>query len=219
MDNPAECAKKIEANEVHLGLLPVAVLFDKPDLKIISNYCIGADGPVDSVMLYSEKPIEELEQILLDYQSRTSVQLVKILCKEHWNINPKFVHANENFISQISGSIGGVVIGDRTFNLNEKFNFQYDLSKEWKNLTGLPFVFACWVSQHQLNDEFIQKFNKALEFGIVNIENAIKYHQSKHHSFHFTHHYLTERIKYSLDDYKKRALQLFLSKLTKDNIT
>lgn len=64
-------------NEIDLGLIPVAVIPDLPSCHIIGEHCIGAEGEIASVALFSEVPMAEVETIYLDYQSRTSVELLK----------------------------------------------------------------------------------------------------------------------------------------------
>ncbi|HNF48735.1 MAG TPA: hypothetical protein PLF48_05095, partial [Chitinophagales bacterium] len=82
LDPPAVTAEKLIHNEVDIALIPVAVLPLLKQPKIISPFCIGSNGKVATVCLFSDVPLEEIETILLDYQSRTSVQLVQILCRE-----------------------------------------------------------------------------------------------------------------------------------------
>ena len=216
-DSPSQCAQKIESGESDIGLIPVAVIPHLKNCQIISNYCIGTEKKVDSVLLYSEKPLPEIKKILLDYQSRTSVELVKILCQEHWNINPHFVPASVGFETSIRNDTAGVIIGDRTFVLNNKFKFQYDLAEEWNSLTGLPFVFACWVSVNKLPEKFITKFNDALSFGVNNILQGIKEYKNNSLSEEECLFYLTERINYQLTEKKQKALERFLSKIHQKN--
>ena len=66
-DIPSECARKLIAGEVDLGLVPVAVIPEVNNAQIISDYCIGAEGKVHSVLLLSETPLEEIEKVYLDY--------------------------------------------------------------------------------------------------------------------------------------------------------
>lgn len=213
LDIPAICANKIIEKKVDIGLVPVAILTKHPELKIISDYCIGALGKVDSVNLYSMKPVQDLKKIILDYQSRTSVQLVKILCKEFWKTEAEFISGEGDFTQEVANETGAVVIGDRTFNLKGKFNYTYDLSEAWLKHTGLPFVFACWVTFSSLPKDFLKKFNSALAFGINNIEQAILKSNDNNLNFIDCSLYLTERIKYEMDEKKKQALNLFISKL------
>src|ERR1051326_5509574 len=115
LDIPSVCAQKLLDDKVDLGLIPVAVIPQLNEHHIVSDFCIGATGKVRSVMLYSEKRLDEIENILLDNQSRTSVLLVQVLAKYSWKIKPHFFNANEGFEKNICGSTAGVVIGDRTF--------------------------------------------------------------------------------------------------------
>ena len=72
-----KCSDLLKSGEVDLGLIPIIELIDMPYSEIIGEYCIGAEGRVKTVMLYSNCPLNEISSITLDYQSRTSVMLVK----------------------------------------------------------------------------------------------------------------------------------------------
>lgn len=212
-DIPSESARKLLNNEVDIGLIPVAVIPQLKESYIISDYCIGANGAVNSVMLYSEVPLKQIKQIYLDYQSKTSVQLVKILCKEFWNINPLFIAAEKGFENTISGNIAAVVIGDRTFELNHKFPFVFDLSQEWKHMTGRPFVFACWVSNKKIADNILKPFNTALKLGINSIDQCILQYNLQEKYPTNVSEYLKKYIQYNFGIEQKNAIELFLSKI------
>jgi chorismate dehydratase len=209
LDIPSVCAEKLASGEVDMGLVPVAAI---PDLKhafIVSDFCIGAVGPVKTVMLYSMVPLDRVKKVLLDYQSRTSVMLARILAKELWGISPVWEKAEKGFEDSVNGDTAAVVIGDRTFAMNGSFPFEYDLSEEWHKLTGLPFVFACWVANKKLPDDFLNRFNSALGHGLENIPSVLAGSDS---SFDLEG-YLTRDISYNLDERKRQALDLFLLKL------
>ena len=210
-DIPSVCAEKLISNQVDIGLVPVAVLPFIPDCEIISNYCISADGKVDSVKLYSRVPLENIKEIILDYQSRTSVQLLKILCREKWKISPLFIPAEPGFENSAEAEKAVLVIGDRTFYMNGTFPYEYDLAEEWQQLTNLPFVFAVWASNKKINNTvFINEFNEALKLGLTNIENSIMNYQYNPTLFD-PYFYLTKRINYQLNEQKKLAIEKFLA--------
>ncbi|MEO8795423.1 MAG: MqnA/MqnD/SBP family protein, partial [Daejeonella sp.] len=91
LDIPSTCANKLIDNQVDIGLVPVAALLRIPNYQIITDYCIGADGPVHSVFIFSEKPIAEIKTIRLDEQSRTSNNLALVLLKNYWKSSPEIV--------------------------------------------------------------------------------------------------------------------------------
>jgi len=173
-DSPAACADKLISNTIDLGLIPVAEILKIKNPQIISDYCIGAVGKVRTVLLFSQVPLHEINTILLDYESRTSVNLVKILAKEFWKIKPVFINAEIGFEKNIKNTTAGVVIGDRTFDIINNYKYVYDLSEEWTKLTNLPFVFAAWVANKPLPSSFIQNFNNSCKFGINNIKKVIE---------------------------------------------
>lgn len=212
LDIPSECARKLLENEVDLGLVPVAVIPLLKEAHILPGYCIGADGPVESVKLYSQVPLNEIKTILLDYQSRTSVTLARVLAKEYWKISPEWKKAGAGFESEVSGTTAAVIIGDRTFTLNGTFNYEFDLSGEWKKLTGLPFVFACWVSNKVLNDPFKSSFAKAMEAGLQDIGTVIKEESPKYLPFN-VENYLLNSLNLRLDKRGEAAIALFLEKM------
>ena len=213
LDIPSDCAKKLLNNEVDLGLVPVAIIPELKEHYIISDYCIGADGKVDTVALFSDVPLNEIETIYLDFHSKTSINLVQVLAKEYWNISPQFIDAKAGFEEKIQGTTAGVIIGDRTFNLPKQYPYKYDLAEEWKKMTGLPFVFACWVANKKLPNKFIQHFNECLENGIKNIDKVID--QKNAIDNERLTHYLTNNISYPLTKDKKEALALFMQYLPK----
>ncbi|MDP2385517.1 MAG: menaquinone biosynthesis protein [Bacteroidota bacterium] len=210
-DIPAVCAEKLLTNQVDIGLVPVAILSKMPEYHILTDFCIGSNGVVDSVKLFSSVPLNEIKEILLDYQSRTSVTLVQILAKELWKITPVFLPAMEGFESKIDGSTAAVIIGDRTFAINNTFSFEYDLATEWKKLTGLPFAFATWTSSTLIKDEvFLKEFNSALAFGINHTKEALSNYSNNIKGFD-AFDYLSEKISHSLDQPKREAIKKFLA--------
>lgn len=210
-DHPAECARKLLHNEVDIGLVPVAIIPDLEEAHIISDYCIGTEGAVKSVLLVSNVPLEEIETIYLDYQSRTSVKLCQLLVKEFWKIDLSYKIADIGYEEQITGNNAAVIIGDRTFHIKDKYAYQYDLAEEWHKWQGLPFVFATWVSNKEISDKFISDFNQALKDGIGQIESAIDYFAKDAIGIEEQEEYLRHYIHYELDENKMKGLERYLN--------
>lgn len=205
---PSRLADMLLNNEIDIGLVPVAVLPKLKEYHIVSDYCIGTEGEIASVALFSEVPMHEIERVLLDYQSQTSVALLKFLMKEYWGISPEMVTAtNEEYRNQITGTTAGLVIGDRAFEQRKISTFIYDLGSEWRKITGLPFVFAVWVSTKKLHDDFIKLFDDANAVGLQHINEIVAatpfdlYDLKKYYELH---------LSYPLDAKKREGLSYFL---------
>ena len=208
LDIPSVCAQKLKNKQVEIGLVPVAILPELDSYHIITDYCICAVGKLDSVKLFSKKPLDQLTHVLLDYQSKTSVTLVQVLNTHFWKKNIQFIPATEGFEKQINDTTGAVIIGDRTFGLTSH-PYQYDLAEEWQKYTDLPFVFACWVSNIPLEKSFISEFNKALGYGVNHIEEAV-IEKPNEALGDKALDYLKNKISYNLDEDKRQALTKFL---------
>lgn len=207
LDVPSVCAQKLIDNKVDIGLIPVASIVNLPQSYIVSNYCIGANGAVNSVFIFSNCPIGDIEFLQLDEQSKTSNQLALVLLKNYWKINPKIISNAGNYSKSAEAKTAFVQIGDRTFGKQNQYAYSYDLAAEWKNFTGLPFVFAAWVSNKKLENSFIDKLNNAFKIGLENrveVLNTIP----PIHNFDIED-YLYHKIDYQLDDSKMDALNLF----------
>ena len=207
-DTPAQLADMLKNNEIDLGLIPVASISDLEEYYLIGDYCIGTEGEAASVCLFSEVPLEEIKKVYLDYQSRTSVELLKWIMKEYWGIHPELVYAkDEDYRKEISGTSAGLVIGDRAFQQRKLSTFFYDLGAEWKKITGLPFVFAAWVSNKPLTEEFIRIFNDANAVGLYHIDEIAA---ATDFDLYDLKKYYTLHLNYKLDERKKNAMEYFL---------
>lgn len=210
-DYPSRIAAMLLNDEIDVGLVPVAILPQMKESHIITDYCIGADQEVASVALFSEVPIDQIETVLLDYQSRTSVNLAKILFKEYWKKEVVFQDAKEDFRANIKGNVAGIVIGDRALEQRGISSYMYDLASNWIAFTGLPFIFAAWIANKPLGEDFEDAFNRANAYGIKHIDEVVA---EQHYTTYDLKKYYTENISYSLTENKRKGLALFLEKLS-----
>lgn len=207
---PAKVAARLIDGSIDVGLVPVAIMPELNQSFIISRYCIAASGPVASVCIFSEVPIHQLTHVYLDYQSRTSINLARILLKEFWKHEVVFLPAEEDFIDKINGTSGAVVIGDRALEHTGRYTYKYDLAEAWISHTGLPFVFAAWVANKKLPPEFLTAFDRATGIGLNHLDEIIK---KLNFPFYNMEKYYTTDVDYLLDDAKKEAIVLFHQKL------
>lgn len=204
---PSKVAHELIKGHIDVGLVPVAVIPQVRGAQIITDYGIACDGPVASVCLLSEVPLEEIKTVLLDYQSRTSANLVKILLESYWKHPVTYEDTRVDFGERIKGDVAGLVIGDRCLALRNKVKYVYDLGEAWKQFSKLPFVFAAWVSNKPLPEDFIQQFNEANQAGVAAIDKVIEATECDDCEPGI---YFKENINYLLDSKKRKGLELFL---------
>jgi len=211
-DHPSQCAEKLIKGMADIGLIPVAALPEIKEYHIITDYCLGAYGKVRSVMLLSNCTIMDIKTIYLDYRSRSSVILAKILARNSWKREFTWKDTDKGFdFLHIHDNEAIVLIGDQCFAYEQRFRYGTDLSEEWYKLTGLPFAFACWTANRRLEDEFIKEFNDALACGVNNIPAVVaKYGATGMIRGDDLRIYLTENMNYDLNDDKRKAIKLFL---------
>lgn len=240
---PSRCAAEAIARETDIALVPVAAIplipgFSVSDHsidaaersaaaftpQIITDFCIGAEGAVETVVLLSDTPLAAVRRVYLDAHSRTSVLLVRVLAREHWGIDPQWVDFADCATDFVEGDRrlepgeAMVAIGDKVFTLKTAHTYAhcYDLAEEWRRFTdGLPFVFAAWVACSQEGLDFAPTLNRALDFGVKHIADSITgtVNRSRNFDFPTARDYLTHSIKFDLDARKRLAMRLFWEKI------
>jgi len=195
--SPAACAALFRDGQVDISLCPVGALELMPPHQLCTDYCIRADGDVDTVVLLSQVPPDQISRVRLDNNSRTSNKLVQILASLHWKKTWEFYFDNEEDRAEAC-----VMIGDRVFEKKSEYPFHIDLAGEWKKMTGLPMVFAVWITRPGVLPEIEVILNDAFRKGIDRIPTSSLQVWQKN--------YLLHNISYSFDNRKKVAMNLFL---------
>ncbi len=212
-DIPSVCAQKLLQHEVEIGLIPVAMYPFLKEAQLITSFCIAADGPVESVLLVSQKPLPEIKEVILDTESRTSVLLAQLLAKEHWNIQPEWIPQGiEHDFSKPDEIGAAVIIGDKALRYKTRYRYSYDLAQGWKEMTGLPFVFAVWVSNTKTDPGIEEQLEEAFGLGIRTLADQLPELQKEYNGID-VRDYLTNKIRYRMGETEKKSMQLFLQKI------
>jgi len=209
LDNPSDCAQKLIDDVVDIGLIPVAATLSLKHWEIVSDYCIGAVGAVNSVFIFSNCDIKDVKTLQLDPQSRSSNNLAKVLLENYWKADHLMImEGAADYAMSNDPNTAFVQIGDRTFGKKEQYPFVYDLAEEWQKFTGLPFVFAAWIANKPISSEFMAEFNQSLKYGLDQRGELLK-ELPVRPDFDFED-YLMHKLDFELTEDKKKALYLFL---------
>ncbi|PST83223.1 radical SAM protein [Pedobacter yulinensis] len=201
LDIPSDCAAKLIGRQVDIGLVPVAVFPLVPEANIVADYCIGSDGAVNSVFIFSKVPVEQIRTLRLDSHSRTSNQLARVLLRFYWKQEVRLVNGD-------TPADAMVLIGDRTFGQAGNHAYAYDLGREWKAFTGLPFLYAAWIANRDIDASFKAAFNAALKYGLDHRKEVIT--ALPDYPGFDKHDYLMHKLDFNLTNGKREAMGRFL---------
>jgi cyclic dehypoxanthinyl futalosine synthase len=210
---PSELARALAEDEADVGLLPVAAAATMGELRLLRNMAIGARGKVRSVAIVSERPIHELESIALDLSSRTSAVLTRLVLARR-KLSPRlYGAAADDAIRAVSGRHGALVIGDPALLVEGRFPYRLDLTEEWLEWTGLPFVFAAWFARPDAVSRAQEdRFRIAKQKGLARTDAIAAEHADRSGLDPASlRAYLTESIRYDLGDEELMGLERFWS--------
>lgn len=214
---PSEVARALAEGEGDVALLPVAAAATLGGLELVPRIAIGAKGKVRSVAIVSERPIDELESVGLDLSSRTSVVLGRLLL-ERRGLRPAFFGAEPGeALARVKGTTGALVIGDAALAVEARFPHRLDLAEDWLAWTGLPFVFAAWfAAPGRLAPWAVAMLEEAKRAGLSRASAIARDHASRADLPEDSlRDYLTESIRYDLDEDALRGLERFYAEAAK----
>lgn len=207
-DHPSRLVSDLREGRADVALIPVAHLFAHPELRMIEGLGIAADGPVRSVLLKCNVPVEQIRRVRRDPASATSNALAELLLQRHYGC--------EVTMTDRPGADAAVMIGDRALCSEPAPAGDIDLAEAWKAMTGLPFVFAVWAVRSGFDGlaEASAIAHRACEEGLQALERiAARYADQYGRTPSFWHGYLSEVIHYRLDGQDLAGMEWFRSLL------
>jgi cyclic dehypoxanthinyl futalosine synthase len=210
---PSEVARRVAEDEVDLALMPVAAAAAIGDLRMARVAAIGAFGPVRSVVVVGERPIDEIDELAVDLSSRTSVVLARLVLRaRRKGREPRLVgFGPRDAIAHAGGTRGALVIGDPALEIEGRFPHATDLGRAWYELTGLPFVFAAWCGRAgALSAEDEALLDEARRSGLARRDAFADDHAARTGlSAASLRAYLHDAVRYEFGDEERRGLERF----------
>lgn len=204
-DHPATLCRQLADGALDAAFVSSFEFLAAPSYKIVDRVCVAADGPVHSVFVAHQGPVEDLEEISLDPASRTSVNLLRVLLAE-LNLRPR--------LSETASDPQGarLLIGDQAlrFRMERGNEFEYwDLAAEWKRLTSLPFVFALWLIRPETPraEVLAEKLRARRDVNLQQLDQVIA--AQMNFSANFCAFYFAECLRFDFAEREKAGLLHF----------
>ncbi|MHA6760750.1 menaquinone biosynthetic enzyme MqnA/MqnD family protein [Streptacidiphilus sp. PAMC 29251] len=152
-DTPERLSDQLVSGDLDISPITcVEYLRNADQLVILPNIAVGSDGPVQSCVIVSQVPLEQLDgrRVALGSTSRTSVRLAQLLLAEQYQVQPDYYTCPPDLALMMQEADAAVLIGDAalraTMHDGPRLGLEvHDLGAMWKAWTGLPFVFAVWA--------------------------------------------------------------------------
>jgi chorismate dehydratase len=168
---PAEVADRLRDGRLDIGLIPSIEVQRIADLMVLPGPCVAAQQEVRSVLLVSTVSPRRMRRVALDRNSRTSAALVRILLAEQYGVEPEFISSKPHLQGMLAEADAALIIGDPALRVSTESLRVLDLAREWRSLTGLPFVFAVWAVRREVaRPDLPGVFSESLEHGIAEFE-------------------------------------------------
>ena len=209
---PAVCAAQLRQGQIDVGLIPAIEYARGPEpYCIVPKVAIGCLGEVLTVRLYYKGELGDIKRVALDHSSRTSATLLHILLREGFGLEPELVNKAPDLAAMLDGADAALLIGDPVFSLLEEDCQSLDLGAAWFELTGLPFVFAFWAGRSGALDPIeARHLAEAPRLGLPLVDQiALQFSQTKGVPAALCARYLTQHIRYDLDDEALKGLRRF----------
>jgi len=213
LEVPSKLLGGLQDGRFDVALLPVIDYQRLPGLRVLTAGGIGCDGPTLTVRLFSKTPIERTRILACDTDSHTSVALARVILAERFGVRPEFVDLPISHAAP--GDAAQLLIGDKVIcEEPEGLPYQLDLGEAWKELTGLPFVFAVWTARPGLDGPVVgnlsAQLDRAKRLGLEKIEELLSlYAEPRGWPREIARRYLCESLKFDIGPRQLQAIRLF----------
>jgi chorismate dehydratase len=214
LDVPSRLLDGLVDRRFDVALLPVIDYQRMAGLRLLTAGGIGCDGPTLTVRIFSAVPVEQIELLACDTDSHTSVALARVILAERFGVRPEFtsLRAPVDERRATVAPVAQLLIGDKVVcEEPQGLPHQVDLGEAWKELTGLPFVFAAWMAREGVDlGSLPADLERAKREGLRHVDEIITRHAlPRGWPPGIARRYLTEYLQYDIGPRQLEAVRLF----------
>ena len=213
-DIPSECARLLHAHETDVGLIPsIEYLRGPVPYSLVPGPAVTSRGAVASVAVYTRREPRDIRTIAMDTSSRTSVALASVILRRRFDVTAEPVPMAPDLEAMLAGADAALIIGDTALFLDHEAAgaTKIDLGEAWAEMTGLPFVYACWTGwPDALGPEGVLALQRARDAGVAQSHAvAADYYPDDTRRQAVARRYLRDNIRYVLGDDELDGLKTF----------
>jgi chorismate dehydratase len=212
LEVPSALLDGMRRGRYDVALLPVIDYQRMEGLRLLTAGGIGCDGPTLTVRIFSATPVEKIRTLACDPDSHTSVALARVLFAEAYGFVPEMVPLSS--VGAADSSAARLLIGDKVVSEGPRdLPHQLDLGEAWKRLTGLPFMFAAWMTRDGVElGDLPARLARAKRDGLANVERIIQLEApGRRWPLDVARRYLSEYLQFDVGERQLAAMERFHS--------
>jgi chorismate dehydratase len=157
---PSHLNQQMEAGKIDLGpISSFSYAQNDSSYVVLPQLSVSCKGSVRSILLFSKKPIEELEgtSIALTSSSATSVALLKVILHHFYQLSVDYQTMHPSLNDMMEDHDAALLIGDdaiRSSWTEHQYPYVYDLGEEWFKHTGMAMTFAVWAVRKEVTEMY-----------------------------------------------------------------
>lgn len=173
---PSELARMLEQGALDVALVSSVEQFRRPETRFVPGLAIASRREVLSVRLFSKRPIAQVRLVALDTSSLTSAALTRILLERAYGAFPDYIPASPDLNAMLQVADAALLIGDLGMTAQHAEATEVvDLGAAWHDWTGLPFVWALWLMNHDAPAEpLTDLLHTAYQWGEAHLDAIIE---------------------------------------------
>ncbi|MFT7542316.1 MAG: chorismate dehydratase [Gammaproteobacteria bacterium] len=173
---PAKLVAGLRDGSVDVAMVSSIELFRQPGYGYINGIAVAGESEVTSVQVFPTKPLGEVRSVALDPASRTAATLTQVIWPADLQ-RPEFIEVAFGQDPREAGADAWLRIGDLALreHIDPSTAEPLNPSRAWRELTGLPFIFAPWIIAPGVDIEpYLDAFVAAHQRGKSEIENLAR---------------------------------------------
>lgn len=171
---PSRLAHMIQIADLDVAMLSIVEPMRERRYRILDGISIHSNGPTLSVQIFHKGDPSQIKKLGLDIESKTSNILGQVILSEKYGIRPETIKIKDPDKKTLDDVDAFISIGDKTFKLLNSDMERFDLGETWKEITGLPVVFAVWVMAPHFKDrDIIDDLRRSSRLGLQMLDQII----------------------------------------------
>jgi chorismate dehydratase len=174
-----------------LDISPISSAFyaaDPDRFVLVPGICIGAAGPVYSIVCVSDLTLDSLagRAVATTRESATGRMLFRLICRR-FGFEPVLVESDDPLSRYQADGTPCLLIGDKAIDATQQAPTAsvHDLGAQWFSLTGMGMVYAVWaarsdyaIAEPENVRAVADSLRMSLQWGLENISTVIARAQS-----------------------------------------